>query len=475
MISRKRRLLLAFSLLLVCGGTVYVRTLFKQGVVIDRVVLITIDALRADHLGAYGYIQKTSPFFDQLAEQGILFENHVASMASTVPSHASLFASQYPLQHRVLKNGHQLDNAFLTMAETFQEMGYYTAGIVSTVGHFKAGNLHQGFEYFDEPDKELFKGPRYRLAEDTIQAAINWLNTRDVDEKFLLWIHLFDPHTPLRPPQDHYDTLLASAEHSDLLTYWIEQQQVAQNYFANKEQMIRTITLYDAEIRYADHELQRLYQYYQQQGFDHKSVWIITADHGEGVGNHNWWEHGKHIYNEQLRIPLLFYFSSAKGKNQTVETIVENIDVFPTLLELANNSAPALSTLQGNSFLPLLFSQHANTYLKSHAFSQRRLFDGPVPEEIIPKQTNYEEGETYALQSTHYKYIYRTHGVDEFFDLRNDPYETNNLINKGLREEKPFRQALLQKIAELKQDTTAEYIQVDEEAMEQLESLGYVQ
>jgi arylsulfatase A-like enzyme len=443
---------------------------------IDRFVLITIDTLRADHLGAYGYIQKTSPFFDQLAKRGILFKNHVASMSTTVPSHASLFTSQYPLQHRVLKNGHQLDNAFLTIAETFQEMGYYSAGIVSTVGHFKAGNLHQGFEYFDEPDeKSIFEGGNYRRAEDTIQTAIEWLNTRDVNGKFFLWIHLFDPHKPLHPLEHHYNALLASSEHSDLLTYWREQQQVVQDYFVNEEQMLQWITFYDAEIRYADHELQRLYQHYQQQGFDHKSLWIITSDHGEGVGNHRWWEHGKHIYNEQLRIPLLFYFSSEKGKNRTIETLGENIDIFPTLLELANNSDPVLNTLQGNSLLPLLFSQNVSTYVKTYAFSQRRLFDGPVPEEIIPEKTNYEAGETYALQSIQYKYIYRTHGVDEFFDLRKDPYETNNLIHKGEKEEKLFRQTLLQKIAELKQDTSTEYIHVDEEAIEQLKSLGYVQ
>lgn len=476
MTARKRKLILVCIFLVICsGGLVAFNILFQCEMTTDRIVVITIDSLRADHLGAYGYIRNTSPFFDQLAKSGILFKNHVASMATTVPSHASLFTSQYPLQHGVLKNGHKLGNEFLTMAEAFREMGYDTAGIVSTVGQFKEGNLHQGFNYFNEPEKlQIFKVDQYRSAEDTIQVAIDWLNAKGRNDKFFLWIHLFDPHTPLHPPQQYYDSLLASSRSTDLVTYWIEEQRVAEEYFSDQKQMIERITQYDAEIRYVDDELQRLFQYYKRQNFDRDSVWIITADHGQGVGNHRWWGHGKHIYNEQLRIPLLFYFSSGKGTNHTIDTLVEDIDIFPTLLGLSNNLSPILKTLQGVSLLPIVF-QDPSIDLKKYAFSQRRNFAGPVPQEILPEKTNYEEGETYSLQSTHYKYIHRTQGIDEFFDLRNDPYEMLNLINKGIEEEQSIRQALLQKIAELKQSSSNLSISVDEKAIEELKSLGYVQ
>ena len=223
---------------------------------ISRVVIITIDTLRADHLGSYGYKLNTSPFLDSIAKQGISFKNTFAATASTVPSHASLFTSLHPLQHGVLKNGHKLADDFLTMAEIFQEIGYKTAGITSTDRHFFVSNLHQGFSYYNEPtnlicfkltklsfrklnengvpnkileklqllkkkafpdkftflktiekqigEEQTFKfqeslikyaefDMRYRSAQETIDVAINWLETIQPTEKFFLWIHLFDP------------------------------------------------------------------------------------------------------------------------------------------------------------------------------------------------------------------------------------------------------------------------------------------
>ena len=477
MAFRRRGLLLTMLLLVILAvGAVFLKALFPPDMEVERIVLVTIDTLRADHLGAYGYIQDTSPFFDYLATKGILFRNHVAPMATTVPSHAALFTSQYPIRLGVLENGHKLDSSVLTMAEAFQQIGYYTAATVSTVGQFTGSNLDQGFEYFSAPDKHSVpEGQVYRPAEETIQTAISFLSARDVNERFLLWVHVFDPHQPLRPPKAHRDTLHCAARELDLPTYWTETQRVPRDYFHSQRQMLNKITMYDAEIRYVDHELRRLYRFYRQQGFDHKSVWVITADHGEGVGNHRWWAHGKHIYNEQLRIPLLFYFSDGQDESRTIDTLVEIIDIYPTLLELVGNSAPVEGSPEGNSLLPLLFPGLGDGYPEGYAFSQRRVFEGPAPETVIPERTNYEKGDTFALQSNDHKYIYRTHGIDEFFDLRSDPYETTSLIGRGLEEEAVIRELLLETMAELVGEGSPEHVQVDEETRKQLRALGYFQ
>lgn len=130
---------------------------------IDRIILITIDTLRADHLGCYGYPRDTSPFIDSLAKRGILFQKALCPMATTSPSHVSIFTSLYPIQHNVLKNGHKLSDEFVTLAELLREINYKTAGIVSTGAHFKPGNIDQGFEYFNNMPEE-YQG-KYRVAE----------------------------------------------------------------------------------------------------------------------------------------------------------------------------------------------------------------------------------------------------------------------------------------------------------------------
>ena len=460
---------------------------------VKKIILITIDTLRTDHLSCYGYIQNTSPFLDEIAKQGILFKNAFAAIATTVPSHTSLFTSLYPLQHKVLKNGHKLDDSFLTMAEMFHQMGYKTAGIVSTVGHFKAGNLNQGFDYFYKPEEELaLNGDVYQQAEKTINVAIKWLDTVKADEKFLLWIHLYDPHTPLKPHPDDYERLANALNPRQHIAFLSEKQKVNLDFFYNsQEEMLHKIRLYDAEIHYTDNEIKRFYNYYQTKVKKENSLWVITADHGEGLGNHNWWGHGKHIYNEQLRIPLIFHFSSGGGgkekaidqivenvnSGKVVEQLVENVDILPTILDLMNVSAKFSYTIQGKSLLHLMLPQKDRIEHKTYAFSERRVFSTKKnPKKINPKKTRFEAGNKYALQSKEYKYIYWTEGPDEFFDLRVDPYEINNLINSGSQQERDLRATLLKKINESQQDAgTEQPLTVDKKAIKQLKSLGYVQ
>lgn len=512
---------------------------------IERIVLITIDTLRADHLGTYGYIRDTAPFLDQFFKGGILFKNAFVPMPTTAPSHASLFTSLYPIQHGVLKNGHKLADSFVTMAEIFREMGYKTAGFASTDTMFREGNIHQGFDYFNEtttsfeltktsfmllknteiPDKVLnnlkslkwknfadelsflnaveqqigkeqlvhYKEvimkyakiePYYRQAQLTIDAALFWLETIEPSERFFLWIHLFDPHTPLIPPKTHYEKFANLSDNDELFTFLLEQQHVEFGFFDNKkESMLEFITKYDAEIRYVDTELQRFYQYYQTNGFDTKSMWVITADHGEGLGNHNWWLHSEHLYNEQLRVPIAFHFSSEACKGKVIDTLVENIDVFPTIFKIVSRGEKQSEGIRGSSLVPFMFPRRGDTYHKNYAFSQRMALHAektcinelPAEHIINQKIKKCIEGENYTLQTQDYKYIYYTHGTDEFFDLQNDPYELHNIVNSGSDEERELKDTLLTQINTLKQDSPTEHLTVDEEAIEKLKSLGYVQ
>jgi len=466
-----------------------------------NVILITIDTLRADHLGCYGYPRQTSPFIDKLARDGILFRRAFAHCATTVPSHASIFTSLYPIQHNVLSNYNRLDDSFLTMAEVFSTMGYQTAGFVSTwFFGTSSSNLSQGFDVFDGRGISKFewilsriknfykkwvynKLPppyRYRKAKGTVDAAIKWLDERRSTDRFFLWIHLFDPHPPYDPPALFLEifTNQHTKEKDSFVRYLLEEHHIDFRFYRNKtKRMLRKINRYDSEILFVDTELKRLYKHLHKKGLDSDSLWILTSDHGQGLGNHRWGDHHKHIYNEQIRAPLIFHFSSGAFQGLSVDQIVEHVDILPTVVDLVGGElSNQIKSVQGVSLVPLFFRNEKVRPIKNYAFAQRREYDKKgIDQKKLFQNKKYEVGEKYALLDNEYKYIYHTLGKDEFFDLRKDPYELNNLIGSGTEEEIKLRNAIISKIKLLKQDSGAKIEFEDKEAIEQLKSLGYIQ
>lgn len=435
-----------------------------------NLILITIDTLRADHLGCYGYPRNTSPFIDWLARKGVIFTKGFGSMATTSPSHASILTSLYPIQHNVRKNGHALDDSFLTMAEFLLAMGYETAAFVSTNVHFKVGNMNQGFEVFDEPPKTSNE----RVADQTIDRAIDWFDQRTPDDHFFLWVHLFDPHTPYNPhnkfPQQ------SAYEREQLVNFLLNRQQVDFEFYGNnKDNLLITMDAYDGEILAVDRAIQRLFERIDKKGLNANTIWILTSDHGEGLGNHRYPSHGKLIYNEQIRIALILYFSFGPFSHQIVDQVVENVDILPTVLELVDGRLDRLIlTPQGTSLMPLL-SNDNRKFPNKYAFSQRREYDKQSAITSGANDEGYEDGEKYALQDTNYKYISHTKGGDEFFNIMDDPYEVNNLIGHGSAEENRLREALISKITKFKQQIESQPESVDQETIERLKSLGYTQ
>jgi arylsulfatase A-like enzyme len=435
-----------------------------------NLILITIDTLRADHLGCYGYPRDTSPFIDSLANRGVIFTRAFASMATTAPSHASILTSLYPIQHNVRKNGHVLDDSFLTMAEFLLGMGYKTAGFVSTNVHFKVGNMNQGFELFDEPPKTSSE----RVADQTVSRAIKWLDKRTLDDRFFLWIHLFDPHTPYNPlnrfPEQSAD------EKERFVNFLLNRQHIDFDFYGkSRYNLLSVMDSYDGEILAVDSAIRDLFNHMDKKGLNANTIWIITSDHGEGLGNHRYKSHGRLIYNETIRVPLIFYFSSGTFSNRVVDHVVEHIDVLPTIAELVGVRSNGWHVwMQGVSLVPLFLKQYQK-FPNKYAFSQRREYDG---ENIVTSEANdegYEDGEKYALQDTEYKYILHTKGGDEFFNIADDPYEVTNLIGRGFAEEDRLREALISRIGDFKRQIERQPESVDQETVERLRSLGYTQ
>jgi len=337
-----------------------------------NIILITIDTLRADHLGCYGYPRETSPFIDYLARNGVLFEHAFSSISHTAPSHASIFTSLFPVQHKLLENGGVLHASAFTMAELFKDIGYETAGFCS-VGFLK--NLRQGFDVFD--NEKYKKLVHYRQAHHTINSVLEWLSSKKHNAKFFLWVHLYDPHLPYHPLQQYLKQmkLRSETEKELFVKYLTEICKLPRDFYGRRAKLIKDYNNYDAEILFVDQEIKRLFRSVERKGFKSNILWIITADHGEGLGNHHFYGHSVYIYNEQMHVPLIFSFNNKAYAGLRIKNLVRHVDILPTICDLLGyRLQDRTKFVQGFSLLPLL--RNSNTsFPVEFAFYQRKPWD----------------------------------------------------------------------------------------------------
>jgi arylsulfatase A-like enzyme len=453
------------ALLVACGAPA------KPPIVPDRVILITIDTLRADHLASFGYPIDTMPFLDDLARRGSSFRKAFAHSSTTGPSHSSMFTALYPLQHRVRDNNNILDTEFVTLAERMAEAGFRTAAFVSGMSHFGRSKIAQGFQDYNQPvegetQNVQGKGIFYRRAEGTTDLALEWFSTVGADEPFFLWVHYYDPHNPLSTGEPYLGrvTPAEGAPREEFLAFL---EEVHQSDLEMKKRIVEDIHRYDAELLYLDEQISRLFSAYEDMGLGSDSLWIITSDHGQGLANHDHWSHHVQIYNVHLHVPLIFFASDGSLAVGEVDGhIVEHVDIPMTILdllglELSGQKLP----LQGKSLVPLLSGESQQQH-KPYSFAERRRF--------YSGKSMMEPGERLSLQTLRYKYIWFSEGQDEFYDLINDPYETTNLIDEPIPEKDKLRLALEQMVEALMTGERAEEI-VDEETLRRLRALGYIQ
>jgi arylsulfatase A-like enzyme len=443
----------------------------------DRVVLVTLDTTRADHLGAYGYPRATSPFLDSLATSGVLFERAMAPIPTTVPSHATIFTSLYPLEHGLGHNGQRLPASVPTAAEMFQQAGYATAGFVS-LGLLGRSGLQRGFDRveFHAPGASA-AGERPEVsAGETTGAAIEWLREQPRDGRFFLWVHYYDAHTPYRPPAE---TLAAVRRDSGPIEA-VEALLLGPHgirldvYGGDRVAMLDRVERYDGELRAVDDKLRQLYGAFAELGLADDSIWIVVGDHGEGLGSHDWLEHGVRIYQEQMRVPLVVHAPGGGWPARRVEEVVELTDLLPTLAVFAGQEPPAGS--RGTSLARWLRAEPP-VDSEREALVQRRTFSGtrPRPSEASPTAgERWEDGERLALIGRRYKYIHWTAGPPELYDLVADPTESRNLAGSEPEVVAAMRERLLARARELR-SRRLDAESVDERTLEVLRSLGYLQ
>jgi arylsulfatase A-like enzyme len=445
---------------------------------IKHVYLITIDTLRADHLSCYGYPVETTPFIDSLAKNGVIFENAFSQSATTCPSHASIMTGLYPSQHRVLANGYILDDSYTTLAEILKANGFKTAAFTSTDRHFLASNINQGFDMYEEPlDTIKTYGFKYRQARLTINNAILWLDNFDSDKKLFMWIHLFDPHMPYHPPKK-FKKLIRKQLKKDYLKKYVQKAKVNLEIFDNSfDKYYEHILNYDSEIRYVDEELKRFFNILKDKKLFDNSLIIITGDHGEALGQHNWLQHATFIYQEEIHVPLIFCFinetTGDKIKRRKLTESVGNFDIFSSVLEFTriNHKKKYLSKVESVSLKDKIFN---GKRIGKKVFTERQYYkkkkkykkDRPFWRRV------YEKGIKVSLQDNTYKYIYRSDFPDELYNLKDDSFESSNIAKEKNKIASKYKKEILRILSNFKNKQVKK---TSKKIFKRLKSLGYVE
>ncbi len=292
------------------------------------VLLITVDTLRADHVSAFGYSLPTTPCLDAVALRGARFSRCISQHPETGPSITSMHTSRYPRETGVRENGDLLDAEVPTLAERFQEAGYATGGFVSTyLLKPRACGLDRGFDQYDhEMTSPNFGHEDFeRPASETVDRALAWFEEHEGRNRFL-FVHLYDPHGPYDPGDAIADRFRRDSGRPPLAPEQIVRYQRHDGSLDPDDYFAR----YDGEIFRADREVGRLLQ-----ALPEDAIVAFTADHGEGLGESDYWfRHGSLLDEASLHVPLLF-FGPGVREALTVNEPVANLDVAPTLLDLA--------------------------------------------------------------------------------------------------------------------------------------------
>jgi arylsulfatase A-like enzyme/Tfp pilus assembly protein PilF len=348
-----------------------------------NVVLITIDTVRADHMGCYGAKEVQTPTIDALARDGIVFERAISQVPLTWPSHAVILTGTYPFQNGVQDfTGQPLAPQFRSVAQAFKQHGYATGAVVSAFVLDRSWGLARGFDFYDDAfSPEAFQkrdlGLVDRKAGESVTHAINWLKQAS-RRPFFFWLHLYDPHSPYAPPEPFH------TQYRD--------------------------HLYDGEIAYADHELERLIAWLKSNHVYDRTMIVLLSDHGESLGDHGEKEHGFFVYNSTVHIPLIVKPPAGSGfRPGRIARPVETTAVAPALLAFEGIKDPV-----------------------EKQFNSRGLLGAAAEKEDVAYSETFYPLNSFGWNPLHALETSRYHYVDapepELYDLAADPGEKNNLI-----------------------------------------------
>jgi arylsulfatase A-like enzyme/Flp pilus assembly protein TadD len=405
-----------------------------------NVVLITLDTTRADALGTYGREPSPSPEIDRLARDGVVFEQALTSSPSTLPSHASIMTGLHPYAHGARSNsGYVLAGANETLAEALRRHGYRTAAEIASSVISKRTRLDQGFESYrdvDSFDVALKRLPVYadngeleyadvqeRDAGDITRFGLRFL-AQNKDEPFFLWLHYFDPHRRHAPPNPF-------------------RQRFAEDPYAG-------------EIAFTDQQIGRVLRQIDDLGLRDRTFVALTADHGEGLGEHAELSHSFFVYDTTMHVPLILR-GPGLPEGRRVASLVRTIDLAPTILD--SLGLPPLEAAQGVSLRRLASGDATDLALVGYG-------------ESIEFFSTFRTSVLRFLRQGRWKYIHKVR--PELYDVRADPGELHDLASTDAERTQALRGALETLLADAPSKLQGRTVDLDQETFDQLAKLGYV-
>jgi arylsulfatase A-like enzyme len=449
------------------------------------VVLITIDTLRADHLGCYGYGRPTTPHIDALAKESLLFERAYTTLPRTTQSVASILTGRYPKSHGARGLFARLPATNLTLAEVLHERGYATAAVVSNTFLRPGQGFEQGFDTYDNPEDRWDADAAMAIT----AGAVRWLDGRGERGPFFLWVHYLDPHwryTPPAPWDRAFDPGFKEpfTLYDDLDRNRVTKGQVIFGGVLTPRQVEHVAALYDGEIVASDAAVGVLLDRLARVA--PPLVVVLTSDHGESLGDHGYrFAHGEYLYESSLRVPLLVRAPGAVAAGTRATGLAENVDVAPTILRLLGVDA-----MQGVEGRPLLLAQDAAGAPARFAPAPGRSFTHAESDFqlIHPENPRYyvrgPAGRWTSASDGRYKLILIPRAGDELlemYDLERDPAEARDLSGEPALAE--IRGRLLREVKQYSDygagppgagASPAEPESISPEERARLRSLGYV-
>ncbi|MCB9674347.1 MAG: sulfatase [Alphaproteobacteria bacterium] len=413
------------------------------------VLLVTWDTVRADHVSAYGYPRPTTPTFDALAAEGLLFERFIVPQATTLPTHISLFTGLHPEEHGVIANSSDGRRYVVpvdarSLAQHLSAHGYRTAGFVTSTPVKNGSGAERGFQDFGQPVTRDHRGGI------TVDAAMEWLTGVPEGVPFLLWVHLYDPHRPFVFPRG-YERVLPGGK--EAVKDWI-----VERHIPAEKKLLGQINRYDAEIRYVDDQTARLLRHLQTLGRDDDTAVVVVGDHGEGLMQHREPDHGGN-WNEQLAAPLAMRVPGVEPRR--VATLATAQDVVPTLAALVDwpDEEGLLAQMSGEDVLTaaadrMVISRRSNRQVRLRS----------------------DEGTVWTVNSPTHALVESFQG-SVLFDLRTDPHQLRQVHDPEVAE--ALRAALRE--AQVRFDRRAHELgagaseELAPGIREELEALGYAE
>ncbi len=382
------------------------------------IVVVSIDTLRSDRLGVYGYDRAETPAIDAFARDAILYERAYAHCPLTLPSHSSLFTGLLPTEHGVRDNmGYRLASAEVPfLPRLLKERGYKTGGAVSAYILRRDTGIGDAFDFYEDSFNlrtGAALGENQRPGGETVRRAVEWLETVGAGP-FFFFLHLYDPHTPYEPPEPY------ASRHAG--------------------------SLYDGEVAATDAIFGDFVANLKRLGIYERATVVLLSDHGEGLSEHGEAEHGILLYRESIQVPLILKLPGSRHAGRRVARPAQLLDVYPTLAKLAGED------VEKTTLLDLLGEEAPERTIYAETYYPRLHLGWS-------ELTSLVDGDLYLID-----------GPDpELYDLAEDPGQTRNV----LRERRGEYARLRDELAGLRRELEAPAA-VDAETRQRLEALGYL-